>query len=70
MNEKTIELAFLEGQKAGEAARQNDWSRVGFIESYFRKSKLLYSKEESIALQKSFDAGYKDGYGQLYGGTR
>jgi hypothetical protein len=61
--------AYDEGEKAGTAARQGDWSRVKFISDHFRKS-LPYLDGEKSTLQKRYDEGYKEGYGLPLGGYR
>jgi hypothetical protein len=57
------EIAFDEGQKAGTASRQGDWSRVKYHQNWLRDWLTLYTTEEQKELQRAFDDGYKDGYG-------
>lgn len=65
------EYAFSEGEKAGEAARQKDQTRVSFFIDAFRKW-LFYNStpENKSILQSEFDKGYKEGYGLPFGGYR
>ena len=56
----TLETYYEAGQKAGTAAKYNDWAAVNFHKRWFDRAVRLESGDHATQAQAAYNKGYKE----------